>query len=232
MFRTFRHVGNVMSSDETSYSKAMNSLANQVWERGDDSSASDSSQSRIEWIRRHLVKYHFENDRHRFLERMERKLMHLTSESMAEETKSTIATDSGARISVLDVGSCYNPFAKFPEFDVVAIDLSPTPDSDVYRCDFVSVGVGDRVDDIGVDNRVVADSDGRVTSIVAESFDSVVFCLLLEYLPTARLRFKICRKAFDVLKVGGVFVVVTPDSSHQGKNLGQVRLVSLISSNI
>ena len=152
MFRTFRHVGNVMSSDETSYSKAMNSLANQVWERGDDSSASDSSQSRIEWIRRHLVKYHFENDRQRFQERMERKLFHLTSESMAEETKSTIATDPGARISVLDVGSCYNPFAKFPEFDVVAIDLSPTPDSDVYRCDFVSVGVGDRVDDIGVDN--------------------------------------------------------------------------------
>ena len=228
MFRTFRHVGNVMSSDETSYSKAMNSLANQVWERGDDSSTSDSSQSRIEWIRRHLVKYHFENDRQRFQERMERKLFHLTSESKAEETKSTIATDPGARISVLDVGSCYNPFAKFPEFDVVAIDLSPTPDSDVYRCDFVSVGVVDRVDD----DRVVVDSDGRVTSIVAESFDSVVFCLLLEYLPTARLRFKICRKAFDVLKVGGLFVVVTPDSSHQGKNLGQVRLVSLISSNI
>ena len=66
----YRHVGNIMSSDETSYSKAMNSLATKVWEKEDDSSAPDSSQSRIEWIKRHIVKYFLESDRRRFQERL------------------------------------------------------------------------------------------------------------------------------------------------------------------
>lgn len=223
-----------MSSEETSYSKAMNSLANKVWEKSDDCTSLDSSQSRIEWIRRHIVQYFVGNDNRRFLERMERKLKYLHAEQPLKGvediyepksgTRIGINPDPGSRISVLDVGSCYNPFAKLPEFDVVAIDLSPAPDSDVLRGDFVDVSVGERANDVGiaVDTRIVIDSSGHLTSIAAESFDSVVFCLLLEYLPTARLRFKVCRKAFQVLKFGGIFVVVTPDSSHQGKNLDQV----------
>jgi 25S rRNA (adenine2142-N1)-methyltransferase len=106
------------------------------------------------------------------------------------------------------------------EFDVVAVDLSPSPAArDVFRCDFVSVAVSEKV---GENDRIVVDESGRIKSICSDSFDSVVFCLLLEYLPTPRLRFKVSRKAWEVLKVGGLFVIVTPDSSHQGKNLDQV----------
>ena len=33
--------------------------------------------------------------------------------------------------SLLDVGSCYNPFVQFPQFDVTAIDIAPA--NQVYR---------------------------------------------------------------------------------------------------
>jgi len=56
-------------------------LANKVWEKPDDSTC-DSSQSRIVWIRRHLIKYFVENDRRRFEERLERKLKYLVEKQV------------------------------------------------------------------------------------------------------------------------------------------------------
>ena len=91
------------------------------------------------------------------------------------------------------------------------------------QCDFVNVKV---IDDESKEHRTDIETNGtnRIESISANSFEAVVFCLLLEYLPIARLRYNVCQKAFKVLKNRGLLIIVTPDSSHQGKNLDQVQL--------
>lgn len=51
------------------------------------------------------------------------------------------------------------------------------------------------------------------------SFAIVVFSLLLSYFPAPSQRLKCCLNAFHMLQPHGVLVIVTPDSSHQNKNM-------------
>ena len=62
-----------------------------------------------------------------------------------------------------------------------------------------------------------------VTSLPARSFDVVVFCLLLEYLPSPAMRWQCCKNAFHLLKLNGLLVIVTPDSHKQHRNAGMIR---------
>ena len=214
------HADIVMSSNQKSYADAMGTLARQVWEH--DSSTEDKSQSRIDWIKRHIDKYFFENDYVRFEERLQRKLLHLAYPDSNTNIYDTTSINFDEKISVLDVGSCYNPFGKFSRYHVVAIDLSPaTENAGVFQCDFVNVKL---IDNSGGDQLTFDENDPtRVASISTNSFDVVVFCLLLEYLPLSQLRYRVCQKALRVLKNGGLLIIVTPDSCHQGKNLDQVK---------
>ena len=54
--------------------------------------------------------------------------------------------------------------------------------------------------------------------IPANYFHVVIFCLLLEYLPSSAQRLKCCEKAYKVLKSQGILIIITPDSSHEMKN--------------
>ena len=212
------HADIVMSSNQKSYANAMGTLARQVWEH--DSSAEDRSQSRIDWIKRHIDKYFFENDHFRFEERLQRKLLHLADPDPETMIYDTTSISFGEKISVLDVGSCYNPLGKFSRYHVVAIDLSPAT-KNVFQCDFVNVKL---IDNSSGDQMTFDENDPtRIVSISTNSFDVVVFCLLLEYLPLSQLRYRVCQKALRVLKNGGLLIIVTPDSCHQGKNLDQVK---------
>lgn len=51
-----------------------------------------------------------------------------------------------------------------------------------------------------------------------QSFDVVVFCLLLSYFPHPSQRLKCCFNAHKILRTHGLLLVVTPDSSHQNKH--------------
>ena len=51
-----------------------------------------------------------------------------------------------------------------------------------------------------------------------QSFDVVVFCLLLSYFPHPAQRLKCCSNAHKVLRMHGLLLVVTPDSSHQNRH--------------
>ena len=221
------HAQVLMSSNQKSYANAMGTLARQVWEQ--DSSTDDKSQSRVDWIKRHIDKYFFENDHIRFEERLERKLLHLTdpdSSAFCKPILQGIPSNFEGKVSVLDVGSCYNPFVKFSNYNVVAIDLSPaTENVGVFQCDFVNVKLIDNLngDQISFDEK----DRNRIESIATDSFDALVFCLLLEYLPLPQLRYRVCQKAFQVLKTRGLLIIVTPDSCHQGRNLDQVKSVDL-----
>ncbi|XP_046750572.1 S-adenosylmethionine sensor upstream of mTORC1 [Diprion similis] len=115
----------------------------------------------------------------------------------------------GSKVKLLDVGSCYNPFADVNFFDVTAIDLAPSCEG-VLQCDFLRM-------QIGQENIYSADKQ-RVEQLTVESFDTIVFCLLLEYLPSPEQRYACCQKAYNLLKSGGLLLIITPDSKHVGAN--------------
>ncbi|XP_067012195.2 S-adenosylmethionine sensor upstream of mTORC1 [Anabrus simplex] len=113
--------------------------------------------------------------------------------------------------SLLDVGSCYNPFRVFPFFKVLAIDLSPAS-PDVLQCDFLDVKV-DKTSEIPWD-----EVNTGIESLPEESFDTVIFSLLLEYLPSPQQRYECCKKAYSLLKPEGLLFIITPDSKHASAN--------------
>lgn len=113
------------------------------------------------------------------------------------------------KVKLLDVGSCYNPFRNVEIFDVTAIDLAPSCD-EVLQCDFLSLQVGSE--------NIFSENEKQVVQLTAVSFDTIVFCLLLEYLPSPEQRYACCEKAYDLLKNGGLLLIITPDSKHVGAN--------------
>lgn len=117
------------------------------------------------------------------------------------------------RIRLLDVGSCYNPFSSFAEFEVTAIDIAPAHETVKY-CDFLEVPLS---------QTFTNDSTTSIDSLPKSYFDAVVFSLLLEYMPSSDQRLQCCQKAYDVLKPEGILLVITPDSRHQGANARLVK---------
>ena len=86
-------------------------------------------------------------------------------------------------------------------FDITAIDLSPAT-TDVLFGDFIQTPVG---------NNLCLDlNQTEVKSLPQNYYDSVIFCLLLEYLPSPKLRLIAVQKAIEVLKPFGILIIVTP----------------------
>ena len=106
---------------------------------------------------------------------------------------------------MLDVGSCHNPLKKIlknnESFDITALDLSPAT-SDVFRGDFIQLPVGNNLE--------LSDVKTEVKILPQNYYDSVIFCLLLEYLPSPKLRLIAVQKAIEVLKPFGILIIVTP----------------------
>lgn len=63
----------------------------------------------------------------------------------------------------------------------------------------------------------------KISQLPQNSFDVVVFCLLLSYLPAKAQRWTCCTKAHKLLKDNGLLILVTPDSSHQNKNMAMIK---------
>jgi len=132
-------------------------------------------------------------------------------------------------LSLLDVGSCYDPFARFEDFNAFAVDITPSTPS-VVEMDFVTVPVIEaEINDDNVEENCIVESSSPPppfrdsTHLIANSFHVVVFSLLLEYFPSPRQRWICCLKANRTLKMDGVLVIVTPDSSHVNKRAPQMK---------
>ncbi|TMW44653.1 hypothetical protein DOY81_010268 [Sarcophaga bullata] len=160
------------------YAAAMHQLAN-IW-GGKYYKSRFIAQSRIKWTMEYCMAYFFAN-------------------------VSTWRKDYGT--TILDVGSCFNPFGK--SFDVTAIDLCPAT-NEVFKGDFLKIQIND-TNDLIFEN-------GEVTTLPKNYYECVIFSLLLEYIPTSQLRLECCRKAYDLLKFEGILIIITPDSQHVGKN--------------
>lgn len=55
-------------------------------------------------------------------------------------------------------------------------------------------------------------------------YDVVVFCLLLEYIPSPKQRHLCCQKAYNLLRLNGILCIITPDSKHQNANVHLYKL--------
>ncbi|KAK7198127.1 putative methyltransferase BTM2 [Novymonas esmeraldas] len=139
---------------------------------------------------------------------------------------------------VLDVGSCYGPFAgqslsRAPPhaavpLRVTSMDLAPyqaegdcgadadaVPAPRVWCADWLRIDFFEGAEaGTAEEGRIRFErrgAEGHVaaTAVRLESYDAVFFCLLLSYMPTPRLRLLACLHAFLALKEGGLLVVVS-----------------------
>ncbi|XP_030762876.1 S-adenosylmethionine sensor upstream of mTORC1 [Sitophilus oryzae] len=182
------------------YAVAMKSLAENFWDH--NCSTGSKAISRIIWTYEHIKKYFSCIEKCR-----EKELCILKRLKLAEMSLDKRKLDIKSKFKLLDVGSCYNPFKKFEIFDVTALDIAPASE-DVLMCDFIHTEISDR--------SVI--KSNVILQLEKESFDIVVFSLLLEYIPCPDLRLKCCTKAYELLKFEGILIIITPDSNHIGSN--------------
>lgn len=200
-----------------SYAKAMKELAVNHWEVNDrkqeEVNSKAQQRSRIAWTVNYCREYFLSEELITKIRQRELRLLDELKIDCTEINRLIAARQVPVdKIKLLDVGSCYNPFKPFPEFDVTAVDIAPAIE-DVIECDFLNVELGDCTE--------VSNSDGKsqtISKLGAESYDVVVFSLLLEYLPTSEQRLKCCEKAGKLLRDEGILCIITPDSKHLGVN--------------
>ena len=221
------------------YSEAMKNLANRHWNDNIANRKNDIEKScRIGWLKKHIDKYR-KGDQHKFLQRLlKRKYfdkLEKSGESFSKYSKVdlNITNPKNESYDILDVGSCYNPLLdqfKDEDVNVTAIDLCPSTKS-VLKCDFLRVPINE-LDQTSV----IATTESEINSVVSlkeNGFDVVIFCLLLEYLPSPRLRYKACLRARRLLKTNGLLLIVTPDSSrNHAKNELQMKSWRLAFANM
>lgn len=175
------------------YAKAMLKLATSVWD------VSNKNNTRIDWCFNKWRWYFFEGGIERSTARQIRKNTIPIEQNI---TKPSL-------IQVLDVGSCYNPFKYCKDCVCLALDLTPaTPDC--FECDFLNVEVSNAYTSLTLET--------PITKLPGKYFHVVVFSLLLDYLPDYQQRWNCCNKAWTLLTMNGLLLIVTPDSKHQQRN--------------
>lgn len=146
-----------------------------------------------------------------------------------------VSASSGEKVRVLDVGSCYNPLARFTEAEVMeitAIDLHPvaapdaSADTVVHTCDFLTVSV---TDDHAIHWQLDAPPSPSVPSSSSSSiatvssrvvlglprlhYHAVTMSLVLSYLSDPAARAIMVRKAHALLQPHhGLLLIVEKDS--------------------
>ncbi|KAF2355713.1 25S rRNA (adenine(2142)-N(1))-methyltransferase Bmt2 [Trinorchestia longiramus] len=222
------------------YASAMHALATRHWDTSNSPKAGASS--RITWTHAASTEYFEGGGLQRAREKENRKVQFLMPHLLAGVESSTqgVSSTTSEKLRVLDVGSCYNPFARYSEWDVTAVDLHPAT-QDVLQCDFLNLnldaecstaaseGTKEPADSNIETQAVVLDKSSTIensscvpfripTNLRANYFDIVIFCLLLEYIPSAEQRFKCCQNATKLLRPEGILIIITPDSKYEGHN--------------
>lgn len=195
------------------YSCSMKKLALQFW---DTNNKNDPANCRISWTVINVLKY-FEEDYSHEIDR---------EKSFARKLNVNWDIDDKTHVPespfyLLDVGSCYNPFQKYKSFKVLPLDIAPAIEN-VIKCDFLSVPLNVKLNIF----------DNICQTLPISNYDIVVFSLFLEYFPLPQQRYKCCEKAYNVLKPGGLLVIVTPDSSHASYNSALMKNWKIALSNL
>jgi 25S rRNA (adenine2142-N1)-methyltransferase len=190
------------------YSSSMKTLANEHWK---ETSNETSGNCRITWTVTFCNDYFKADKQNGILKFREKDMLILKQMNDELEYSDAPLLDDRERLKLLDVGSCYNPFAKYNSFDVTAVDIAPAESSGVLQSDFLNVNL------LAAENSISL-NHSKLKGIPKTYFDVVVFSLLLEYLPSPNQRHKCCANAYQVLKSEGLLIIITPDSKHQSAN--------------
>lgn len=188
------------------YAKSMRELSEKHWKRN------ASKEDRINWTTSFCDEHFNPAELGKWRQKELRTIEHMRTEGIDIEDPSTELVSTGGKLKVLDVGSSGNFFKKHDRFDVLPIDISPSDDS-VFYCDFLSVPITDSL----------LKTDQSVQEVPKCHFNVVIFCLLLEYLPSSDMRVKCCEKAYQSLQPEGILIIITPDSNHETKNSKQLK---------
>lgn len=195
----------------------MQQLATCHWNRDEKSSAS----CRIQWVKKQCHDYFLGEGENKYFNR-ENDILTKIIESSTNKITQEIKTDDSdsdrtaekSKIKLLDVGSCYNPFGDDESLEVTAIDLAPYSNL-VYQCDFLNVSLGFEL--------IITHENNKILQLKNSSFDVIVFSLFLEYLPSPEQRFQCCQKAYQLLRPGGILIIITPDSKHVNANANIIK---------
>nr|CAB3225950.1 uncharacterized protein LOC778832 [Phallusia mammillata] len=220
------------------YAKAMENLATKVWEV--DCDGTDRTEYTLKWCKSVLRSYYTNGGRLKLLDKDDRRKRHYADESsgstfscgpnpycMYNDETSELKVDkgiweSGDKIRVLDVGSCYNPFRGADDLETTPIDLAPA-NPDVFKCDFVNVAVKDdtlvtkKSKNVNSEMELQVEGD-EITLLPYAFYHAVVFSLLLTYIPCPKVRWCLCEKAHRLLATNGLLLIVAPDSCHQNRH--------------
>ena len=197
------------------YARTMQSLATGQW--------AEQGSGRITWCvgacEEYFVGGVLSNQLYKDLRRLEHNMCTLVPPALLPNSDADvpkmIEEFQRKKWTLLDVGSCYNPFSEFDQFDVTAIDIAPANPT-VLSCDFLNVSISGAQEEGGV-------RGSGLNHIKAGSFDIIIFSLLLSYLPSTELRLKCCINAHKVLTLHGILLIITPDSSHQNRHAGMMK---------
>lgn len=168
------------------YANNMQSLAVEHWVNSEDN-------NRVEWVKAEVEEYYRGAGRRREEER-DRRRARRAGKEQEQNSREVLETQEQNKVeelnkqeeqsrreeqkllTVLDVGSCYNPFGGVEDWEVTAVDIAPA-NSRVYKMDFLGVKMGK-------ETCLGGQEQAEVTQLGLESFHVVFFCLLLEYLPS------------------------------------------------
>lgn len=93
----------------------------------------------------------------------------------------------------------------------------------VHQCDFINITIQPSLQDETALHGFLCKLPLVVNSLPEESFDVVLFSLLLEYLPSPEPRWLCCNNAHKLLKLNGLLLIITPDSKHVNHNAHQMK---------
>ncbi|XP_066505996.1 S-adenosylmethionine sensor upstream of mTORC1 [Hoplias malabaricus] len=206
------------------YAFAMKSLADNHWAKKGD------GEGRIEWCRSVCQEYFMDGGMRKVLEKDEKSVRHAAGANGAHlnaqpdfNLPSFSSSFQFGKMRLLDVGSCFNPFLKFDEFFTVGIDIVPAVES-VYKCDFLNLQLQQPLQ-LATDalEAFLRQLREPIDALPAQLFHVVVFSLLLSYFPSPYQRWLCCKKAHELLTLHGLLLIITPDSSHQGRHALMMR---------
>lgn len=204
------------------YATAMKNLADNHW------ASKCEGEGRIEWCRSVCQEYFQDGGMRRALEKDDKSARHAaagnnTSVNNLPQISNPSSSFQIGRIRLLDVGSCFNPFLKFDEFLTVGIDIVPAVES-VFKCDFLNLQLQQPLQ-LASDalDTFLQQLRGPIEALPAQLFHVVVFSLLLSYFPSPYQRWLCCKKAHELLALNGLLLIITPDSSHQGRHALMMR---------
>jgi len=186
-----------ISSSEV-YSESALVMGNKMWVKSGN-----------EWMISYADKYFYGNGAEISYYKLQKQFgMHKRGKDFTKLVKK-----SRHQYTLIDVGSCYNPFDGSEKFRIIALDLYPAPSSDVYHCNFLDLIVGSSSSElIKVPPELVTDVSGssdvkniplskyKLIQLPSEIGDVCCLSLVLSFLPTPTMRYDMVQKARLLLK--------------------------------